>query len=199
MTAKSINSFEGVDAEKYGFTINLNDGVDIEEKASQWTSDIGTGYDIQPMEQLIDQTLGVVSRQVQVATVAVLAVGMLMIAFIVILFMKLRLVKDVSQIAVIKAIGFTDLDVRKQYLYKMGIVSIAGIFIGTIISNIIGERLISLIFSIMGLGISKLTFIINPWISFIILPLILLMITTSMTWISSRNIEEYNIISLINE
>lgn len=199
LTAKSINSFAGVDAEKYQFIINLNDGVDVEEKASKWSSKMGTGYDIQPMEELINQTLGVVSRQVQVATIAVIVIGILMVAFIVVLFMKLRLAKDVSQIAAIKAIGFTNSDVRKQYLYKMSIVSIVGIFIGTIISNIVGEKIISLAFTVMGLGVSKLTFIINPWIVFIILPLILLIVGGSMTWFSTRNIQKYNIVSLINE
>ena len=199
MTAKSRNSFSGVTAEKYQFIINLNNGVDVEKKASLWSNDLGTGYDIQPMEELIDQTLGVVSKQVQVATTAVTIIGILMIAFIVILFMKLRLTKDSSQIAALKAIGFRTSDVRKQYLYKVSIVSVIGIFTGTIISNIIGEKIISLVFSIMGLGISRLTFIINPWIAFIILPLILLIVTASVTWISTRNIIKYNIISLINE
>lgn len=199
LTAKSVNSFKGVDTEKYQFIINLDDGVDVKEKASQWSNKVGTGYDIQPMEELIDQTLGVVSRQVQVATTVVMVIGILMIAFIIVLFMKLRLAKDVSQIAVIKAIGFTNSDVREQYLYKMSIVSIAGIFTGTIVSNMIGEKIISLAFTIMGLGISKLTFIINPWITFLILPLILLAVAAVMTWISTRNIREYNIISLINE
>ena len=199
MTAKSTYKFEGVGAEKYQFIINFNDGIDVEEKASQWSEEIGTGYDIQPMEELIDQTLGVVSKQVQIATNAVLIIGILMIAFIVILFMKLRLAKDVSEIATVKAIGFTNFDVRKQYLYKMIIVSAAGIFVGTVVSNILGEKIVSLVFSIMGLGISKLTFIINPWIAYMILPLILLAVTAVMTWISTRNIRNYNIISLINE
>lgn len=199
MTAKSKYNFEDVKAEKYQFIINLNDEVDIEEKASEWSSEMGTGYDIRPMEELIDQTLGVVSKQVQVVTIAVMIIGILMIAFIVVLFMKLRLIKDASQIAVIKAIGFTNTDVKKQYLYKMSIVSFAGILIGTLISNILGEKLISIAFNMMGLGISELKFILNPWIVFIILPLMLLIVAASVTWFSTRNIREYKIISLINE
>lgn len=199
LTAKSIDKFSSVEAEKYQFIIDLSDGVEPEEKASEWSNELGTGYDIQPMEQLIDQTLGVVARQVQLATTTVMIIAILMVAFIVILFMKLRLTKDVSQISIMKAIGFTNSDVRRQYLYKMIIVSSAGIIIGTIISNIVGEKIISLAFSIMGLGISKLTFIINPWVVFILLPLIFLSVTVVVTWISTRSIRNYNIISLINE
>lgn len=199
MTAKSKNSFEGLNAEKYEFIIRLNDGVDIEAKASQWSEEIGTGYDIQAMDELINQTLGAVSRQVEIVVIAVIIIGILILGFIVILFMNLRLAKDNSQIAGIKSIGFTNLDVRKQYLYKIGIVSILGMFLGIIISSLIGEKIISRAFGLMGLGISKLIFIINPWIVFIVLPLILFIVVISMTWISTSKIGEYNIISLINE
>lgn len=198
-TAKALHGFEGVNAEKYQFIINLNHGLSPEEKATQWSDMAGTGYDILAMEELIDQTLGVVARQIKTTTTAIMIIGLLMIGFIVVLFMKLRLAKDVSQIAAIKAIGFTNADVRRQYLYKVSIVSIAGIFLGTIISILVGEKATSLAFNVMGLGISKLTFIINPWTTFVILPLILLGVAASVTWFTTRNIQNYNIISLINE
>jgi putative ABC transport system permease protein len=198
-TAKALYSFEGVDTEKYQFTINLTNGVNVGEKASQWRDKIGVGYDIEPMEEFINQTLGGVSRQVEVTTTAVILIGILLAAWIVVLFMKLRLAKDAPQIAAMKAIGFTNSDVRKQYLYKILMVSITGIFAGTLISNILGARIVSMAFSIMGLGISRITFIINPWAAFVIVPLLLLAVAAGMTWMSAGQIREYNIISLINE
>jgi putative ABC transport system permease protein len=198
-TAKAIYSFAGVDAEKYQFTINLVDGAAAGQKASQWSGKTGGGYDIEPMEEFINQTLGGVYRQVEVATTAVVVIGILLAALIVVLFMKLRLAKDVAQIAAMKAIGFTNSDVRKQYLYRIGMVSIAGIFAGTLISNILGESLVSAALSMAGFGISRITFIINPWTAFVISPLVLLAVAGGMTWITTGQIREYNIISLINE
>lgn len=199
LTGKSIHNFPEVGAEKYQFIVYLNEGVDVEEKASAWKQIIGTGYDIQPMEKLVNQTLGVVAKQVQVATTFILGIGLVMSAFIVVLFMKSRLIKDSSQIVILKAIGLTNLDVRKQYLYKVSVVSLLGITIGTVFSNLIGERIISFVFNLMGLGISKLTFIINPWLAYLIIPLILFLVAASMTWFTSREIEKYTIISLIDE
>jgi len=199
LTAKALYNFAGVDSEKYQFTINLADGIDVKEKASQWSDKIDGGCNIEPMQEFINQTLGGVSRQVEIATSAVLMIGMLLAALIIVLFMKLRLAKDVSQIAAMKAIGFTNFDVRRQYLYKIGMVSMIGILAGTIISNVLGGKIVSLAFGMMGLGISKVTFIINPWTAFVILPLALLAVATAMTWITSRQIREYSIISLINE
>lgn len=198
-TAKAIYNFGGLASEKYQFTINLTDGVDAGEKVSKWSDKLGGGYDIEPMEEFINQTLGGVSRQIEVATNAVIFIGILLVALIVVLFIKLRIAKDVSQIAAMKAIGFTSYDVRKQYLYKLAMVSIVGIFTGTLMSNILGESIASIALSMMGFGISKITFIINPWTTFMILPLLLFIVITGVTWISTRQIQEYNIISLINE
>jgi putative ABC transport system permease protein len=198
-TAKAIYSFAGVDAEKYHFTINLTEGVDAVEKATKWNEKVGGGYDIEPMEEFINQTLGGVTTQIEVATIAVVVIGMLITALIVILFMMLRLAKDISQIAVMKALGFTNFDVRKQYLYKIGMVSIAGIFAGTLISNILGESIVSLALSMTEIGISKISFIINPGLTFVIVPFMLFTVAVGMTWISTSQLKEYNIISLINE
>lgn len=198
-TAKAIYSFEGVDVEKYKFTVNFAEGIDVEGKALQWSERTGGGYDIEPMEEFINQTLGGVSRQIQVAAVASALIGILITALIIILFMKLRLAKDVAQIATMKAIGFTHSDIRKQYLYKIGWISFAGIFSGTLASNILGESIASKALSMMGIGISRITFIINPWIAYAILPLLLFVVTAGMTWISTKQIREYNIISLIKE
>lgn len=198
-TAKTLYSFAEGDAIKYTFTIGLKDGTDAKEKASLWSDKMGGGYTIEPMEEFINQTLGGVSRQVKAATIAVVVIGFLLTALIVLLYMKLRLAKDISQIAAMKAIGFTDKDVRKQYLYKISFVSIAGIAAGTLISNILGDDIASMAFRMMGLGISKITFIINPWTVFLLLPVALFAVTVGMTALSSGQIKEYHIISLINE
>jgi len=51
----------------------------------------------------------------------------------------------------------------------------------------------------MGLGITRITFFINPWITFFLLPVVLLAVAAGMTFFSSGQIKEYHIISLINE
>jgi putative ABC transport system permease protein len=198
-TAKATYGFAGLDSKKYQFTINLTNGTDIKEKAAQWSDKLGRGYDVEPMEEFIHQTLGGVSRQVKVATAAVAAISILLAALIIVLFMKLRLAKDVAQIAAMKAIGFTADDVRKQYLYKIVMVSIAGIFAGSLISNTLGKSIVSMAFSMMGLGITRITFILNPWMAFLVIPLVLLAVAAGTAWIRTGQIREYNIISLINE
>jgi putative ABC transport system permease protein len=198
-TAKAVYNFAGLYPEKYQFTNKLNEEVNTNEKVSQWSETVGGGYDIEPMEEFIDQTLGGVARQLEVAATAVALIGILLAALIVVLFMKLRLAKDVAQIAAMKAIGFTNTDMRKQYLYKIVMVSAAGILAGTLMSNLFGASITSAAFGMMGLGIVSVTFIINPWTAFVLLPVVILAVTAGMTWISTGQIKDYNIISMINE
>ncbi len=98
---------------------------------------------------------------------------------IMILFMKLRLIKDVSQIATMKALGLTNKKVRRQYLYKISIISILGVVTGTVVSKLLGEKIISIGFSLAGLGLSRLTFIVNPWVSYLLIPVLLTVMAMS--------------------
>ncbi|HEX3023004.1 MAG TPA: ABC transporter permease [Lachnospiraceae bacterium] len=198
-TAKAIDSFDGLEAQKYTFAINLIEGIEAKNITSIWSNQLGGGYDIEPMEEFIDQTLGGVTRQIQVATVAVVVTGVLLSIWITILFMKLRLAKDVAQIAAMKAIGFPNVDIRKQYLYKITMVSAVGIVAGTFFANVLGESMVSAAFRMMGIGLTRVTFILNPMLVFILIPGFLLVVTAGMTWICTKQIRKYNIITLINE
>lgn len=198
-SAKAVHGFAGADSEQYSFSVNLGDGIKVREKADLWSSQMGGGYTIEPMEEFINQTLGGVTRQIRTATIAVVVIGILLAALIVLLFMKLRLAKDASQIAAMKAIGFNDSDIRKQYLYKISLVAVIGIAAGTLVSNFWGDNIASMAFSMMGLGITRITFFINPWITFFLIPVVLLAVAAGMTIFSSGQIKEYHIISLINE
>ena len=198
-SAKAIYSFAGVDAESFSFTINLISGVNAEEKAAKWSAELGGGYTIKPMEEFINQTLGGVVRQLNVAVKAVILIGFILTALIVVMFMKLRLSRDVSQIAAMKAIGFSSRDIKKQYLYKICFTALIGISAGTILAGLIGDNIVSAAFGMLNLGISNVAFIINPWMTYIILPVFLLFLTAGMTWMSAGQIRKYNIVSLINE
>lgn len=198
-TAKAVYGFPEVESEKYQFSIILEPSIEAKEKAAQWSTLMGGGYDIVPMEDFIHQTLGGVSRQIEVAVIAVSILGYLLTALIVVLYMKLRLAKDMAQIAAMKAIGFTNEDIRMQYLYKIGMVSLLGIVVGTVAANMVGESLTSGVISIMGFGITRISFVMNPWIVWLAIPLTLLAVAITMTWMSSKQVKAYNIVALINE
>ncbi|RKD32472.1 FtsX-like permease family protein [Thermohalobacter berrensis] len=133
------------------------------------------------------------------AVYAVAVMVVCLVVLITVLFLKLQTAKEYSQIAIMKAIGFSVLDIRKQYLVKVSLVSLLGVIVGTLLANTLGELIVSNIFSIIGLGISKISFIINPLEAYLLCPLAILAIVMLVTWVCTIGFKNYSIIDLINE
>ena len=198
-TAKSKYDFPGLPANKYSFSINLNENVDVKSKADEWSKNIGMGVSIDPMNELIDQTLGGVSRQIRTVVYAIIIVGAGLVLLITVLFLKLRLTKDLSEIAVLKAIGFSMQDLNKQYMIKIGAVSLLGIIAGIVTTNLLGETIVDTALSIAGLGIKKVDLVSNLAMEYVFLPLLLMGIVLIVTRVIVKSINKYNIVSVINE
>jgi putative ABC transport system permease protein len=198
-TAKSRHDFSGLPTEKYTFSVNLKDNEIVAKKVSEWSGIIGAGVSIDPMEEFINQTLGGVVEQLKNIVAVIVVVGACIAMLITVLFLRLRLAKDLSEIAVLKSIGFSERDVKQQYIIKIGYVALTGILGGIILTNLLGERIINLALSIAGIGIKSVELISNPIIQYIICPLLLLSLILLVTRIVMRTIKNYNIISIIKE
>ncbi|AOT69271.1 ABC transporter permease [Geosporobacter ferrireducens] len=195
-TAKSKYNFSGLNAEKYTFSVNLKDRAEVEKKATEWSKILGAGVTVDPMEDFINQTLGGVVKQLRTMVFAIVIIGACLAMLITVLFLKLRLAKDLSEIAVLKAVGFSEHDIKQQYTIKIGCVSIAGILAGIILTDVLGERIVNVALSIAGLGIKKVELITNPVIEYVMCPLLLLGLILLITRIVVRTIKKYNIISI---
>jgi putative ABC transport system permease protein len=198
-TAKSKNEFAGLDAEKYTFSVDLTDSAQAETKAEEWSKILGAGVSVDPMEDFINQTLGGVAKQLNRIVLAVVIIGFCLAMLITVLFLKLRLAKDLSEIAVLKVVGFSELDIIQQYLIKIGVVSIFGILSGIFVTDVFGERMVNAALSLAGLGIKQVELIANPVLQYVVVPLFLLILVLLVTWMAVRNIKKYNLVSIINE
>lgn len=198
-TAKSPYHFSDLTVNKYTFSVNLHDQVDVKTKANEWSGILGAGVTVAPMEEFINQTLGGVVKQLRTIVLASILIGICLALLITVMFLKLRLAKDLSEIATKKAIGFSELDIKQQYLIKMGIVSAMGILAGVFSSNILGESIVNGVLQVSGIGIKKVELISNPIITYIISPILLLGLILLVTLIVVNTIKKYNLISIINK
>ncbi|MFW5790607.1 MAG: FtsX-like permease family protein [Bacillota bacterium] len=198
-TAKMIRPYSQEQVESYSLFVNLTDNVNITEKVDQYRNQLTFNADITTMEEFVNQTLGGVASQLSRVVQVIVIIAIILAALITVLFFKLQAAKEYSQIAILKAIGFSVSDIRKQYLIKISLVAFLGIIAGTIMANTAGEYLISSFMNIMGMGITRITFIINPIMAYLIYPVLILSVIIFMTWSSSKEFKKYNIISLINE
>lgn len=198
-TAKSKYDFSEVASENYSFSVNLKDNIEIPKVADYWSEIIGPGVTIGPMEEFLNQTLGGVVNQLRNIVFIIILLGSCLVMLITFLFLKLRLAKDLSEIAILKAIGFSERDIKKQYLIKTGYISAIGVLVGIILTNALGEKVISLALSISGLGVKHVELTINSLVQYIMLPSLLLSLILLTAYIVLRDVKKYNIISIINE
>lgn len=198
-TAKSQNPFAGIPSEKYSFSVNLKESKSVENKAKDWNERLGEGITADPMGDFIDQTLGGVVKQVSIVVLGIIIVSISISILISVLFLKLRIAKDSSEIAIMKAVGFSKDDIKKQYLIKMGSVAAAGIISGIILNSMLGEKIINGALSISGLGLKSVKLITDPVFQYLICPVSLIALILAAALIVMRSIRKYNIISIIKE
>lgn len=91
------------------------------------------------IDEYIGQMYGPTISAVRIAAFSSTAAALLASALIILLFMKMLTAKDRYSIAVLKSLGFTNDDIKKQYLSRAGLVLILGVVLGTILANTIGE------------------------------------------------------------
>lgn len=122
-------------------------------------------------DDYIDQSFGFIAAAIKKASYVSIATAILLSLLVTLLFMKMLVVKDRYSVAVLKSIGFTSMDIRRQYITRSVIVLVIGAVIGTVLSNTLGELVgIALISSF---GASTFHFEINPLFAYLFSPLLI--------------------------
>src|SRR5699024_11936391 len=104
------------------------------------------------------------------------------------LFLKMLIAKDESQLLIMMRIGFSIRNLKIQYMIKMVFILGIGIVIGTIISNLIGEPVVSAILSFIG--VSHMQFVIDPMKAYLLIPFLLGIVVFITTFFSITSLKK---------
>ena len=178
-TAKTIYDFPGELSEKYTYQLELSTNIsayDIsaDEFADHLKSKLGSGYSIKSMDGFLEQTLGGVTARLSQAVYLVTMIGFVITIFIVLLFMELRLARTMRALAEKIVMGISVKAICMQELYPMLFTGTAGVILGIILTELIGEKVVSALFSLLGLGITSFSFSAMT-ISYIFVPVSLIL------------------------
>jgi putative ABC transport system permease protein len=124
------------------------------------------------VEGYMAQTLATTIKQIEGVTLTVAAISIAASILITVLFLKLILAKDHRQIIIMKGLGFTAAHIQTQYIAASVICLLGGLAAGTAAANTLGETLVGLLMS--GMGASKISFIIDPFMSYAVYPCLFL-------------------------
>ena len=157
-TAKAIYDFPDEPSEKYTYQLELSDNISANGFADSLRAELGSGYSIESMDGFIEQTLGGVTARLGQAVYPVIIIGFIITVFIVLLFMELRLARTMRTLAEKIAIGIPFRAICIQELYPMLFTGCAGVISGVILTELIGEKVVGGLFSLLGLGITSFSF-----------------------------------------
>jgi putative ABC transport system permease protein len=171
----------------YVIALDVKSDSSIQAKMDQYATDFYPAK-ITHLDNYLSQTLGSTIRQLKLVTGLSIAIAISITILITSLFLKMLVAKDASQIAILRSIGFTSDDIRAQYLVRILLVSGLGILVGTLAANTLGQSLAQILGSYIGA--SKIQFVINPVIAYLILPILFLLIVAITTMVSTRSMGE---------
>ena len=130
---------------------------------------------VSDIDEFIAQTYGSTISGIGKAAIAGAGVALTIALLITLLFMRMLVAKDRYAIAVMKAFGFTNADIRAQYVARAAFVLVMGISLGTLLANTVGEALAGAV--IATFGATSFAFVVNPLFAYLLSPLLLTAVT----------------------
>lgn len=158
-TAKTEYDFPEEKAEKYIYQLNLLDRQSVADFSGILKNNLGTGYSVKSMDSFLDQILGGITARLSEAVCLIINIGIVLTIFLVLLFMELRVARTMHSLAEKKGIGIPFRAILLQELYPMLLLGAGGVIVGILLSELIGEVIVSTLFSLLGLGITSIPFL----------------------------------------
>ncbi|MBD2868950.1 ABC transporter permease [Paenibacillus arenilitoris] len=149
------------------------------------------------VDEFVTQTLGSTISSVETASYAAIAVALVITVLVTLLFMKMLVAKDRYSIAVMKAFGFRNSDVKAQFVSRSLFVLIVGIALGTLLANTLGEMLAGMVIS--SFGASKFDFAVNPLSAYLLSPLMMIISVLIATILGTSRAGQIKIFEHIKE
>ena len=169
-TAKAVFADQSAEVMWCVISAELADKSLIDGKIAEYADKFDFAK-VSDMDEYIAQTFGSTISSVGKASLAAIAVALMITILVTLLFMKMLVVKDRYSIAVMKAFGFTSSDIRAQYVTRSVFVLIVGVVLGTLLANTLGEVLAGQVIS--SFGASSFQFAVNPLWAYLLAPLMM--------------------------
>ncbi|WP_284036937.1 ABC transporter permease [Neobacillus sp. 114] len=194
-TAKAHTSL-GVNKEAilwYIVSMDMAPGVDKRMKMDYYQSTYDSAQ-VNDIKEYTYQTLGNLIEQMSTVVIGGIAIALIIAVLITSLFLRMLLSKDMSQIAIMRSVGLTSKQISHQYMAGTMMVLVVGIILGVLVSNYLGEFLVSTAMSYMGAA--KIEFVDIIWQTWLLCPLAL-MIAVGLTIFECCKVAEKDDLSVV--
>jgi putative ABC transport system permease protein len=195
-TAKAAFEARNADLMRVVIPIELRDRAATAETAARYQERFPFAT-VGVADEYIRQTFGGTMDAIQKASYAAGAAAALLTALVTLLFMKMLVAKDRYPIAILKSLGFTVADIKRQYVTRSLLVAAIGVIIGVILANTLGEPVGALLIS--SLGATSFRFAVNPFYAYLFAPLLIAGCACAAALLGIRDIRPLKISEHIKE
>lgn len=195
-TAKAVFSNTSADTMWIVISAELPDESLIDAKIAEYAGRFDFAK-VSNIDEYIVQTYGATIRSIGKASYAGIVVALTITVLITLLFMRMLVAKDRYEIAVMKAFGFTNSDIKAQYVARSVFVLIIGILLGTFLANTLGEALTGRV--VASVGASSFDFVVNPLAVYLISPLLMVFSALMATIFGTQDAAQIKIFENIKE
>lgn len=174
-TAKATTSLELNENAILWYIVNMDvaKDVNIPEKMEYYQSQYASAQ-VNDIKEYTQQTLGNIISQMSTVVIGGIAISLIIIVLITALFLRMLLSKDMSQIAIMRSMGLTANHIKQQYMAGTLLVLLVGIFLGVLVSNYLGEYLVSM--GMSSMGAAKIELVNVAWQTWLLCPLALIVV-----------------------
>lgn len=176
--------------------LTLKDGVNLEDFVDSYQAKYPFAK-ISDMQSYVEQIFGNTISMVRIITQIAFGLSVFLIFLITTLFVRMLYVKDASQNALLKALGFTNAEIRKSYLIKSALILLLGLSIGNLLTVILGDKIGAAALSLIG--IFGVKFVRSGLFSYLLVPLSMLVTTLSATYFGVAGLSKMNIAHWLKE
>lgn len=138
----------------------------------------------------------IISRIFLVISLIAYFVTVLFVAVISYMLAKMSIIKETRDIGILKSSGFSTKQIRVQFITRLKMLTVIGASIGIVIGKLYGMKLITPIFS--AVGIAKLDDT-SYWYTYLIPFTLMIFINLFFSFIATKKIKSIEIKDLINE
>ena len=170
-TAKAIFGDNSADIVWSIISAEISNSTLVASKVSEYANSFNFAK-VSDVDEYVKQTFGSTISMVKIAANAAVAIAISLTLLVTLLFMKLLVAKDRYSIAVMKTLGFTNADIKVQYISRSIFVLFVGIVLGTILANTLGEMLAGI--AISAFGASSFEFEIHSLKTYLLSPLLMM-------------------------
>ena len=153
-------------------------------------------YTIYDVQQAMASQLGSTSSQLDNIKIMIVLLISIINMLITILMMKIFIMSEKSQIAMLRSIGYSLEAVRRWQIMRIGIVLVIGVFTGAILSIPLNDIAVRPIFGMMGATHMKIQ--VNAIEAYLVYPLVMLGVILIAAFIGSRSIKKLNLMEINN-